>query len=218
MRSKWFHPESRFLWFLSRFLWFLSRFLCCFCQGFCSFFVKVSVVFFQVSVVFVKVSVGFFVKVSVVFVQVSKVFVVFVKVSAFFSRFLWILSRFLWFLSWCAHYLLLDKLSNKIISFVEGRNLFKNSEYWSKPNYMIQNCTLLYSRFLWKSSSSSMLKGMFSEEMLKYNPFIGLKLTIKYQKKVWNMFKVNNENTRTTSLTSFWWFFFLTLNIFHTFF
>ena len=28
-------------------------------------------------------------------------------------------------------------------------------------------------------------------------------------KKVWNMFKVNNKNTRTTSLTSFWRFYYL---------
>ena len=178
MRSKWFHPESRFLWFLSRFLWFFCQSFCGSCQGFCGSCQGFCVVFVKVSVVFLS-------RFLWVFFQVSKVFVVFVKVSAFFSRFLWILSRFLWFLSWCAHYLLLDKFRNKIISFVEGRNLFKNSEYWSKPNYMIQNCTLRYSRFLWKSSSSSMLKGMFSEEMLKYNPFIGLKLTIKYQKKVW---------------------------------
>ena len=31
------------------------------------------------------------------------------------------------------------------------------------------------------------------------------KSTIKTLKKVWNMFKVNNKNTRTMSLTSFWW-------------
>ena len=35
---------------------------------------------------------------------------------------------------------------------------------------------------------------------------------------VWHMFKVNNKNTRTTSITSLWCFFWLALNIYHTFF
>ena len=39
-----------------------------------------------------------------------------------------------------------------------------------------------------------------------------LKVKNKRQKKVWNMFKVNSKDTKTTSMTS------LNLNILHTFF
>ena len=34
------------------------------------------------------------------------------------------------------------------------------------------------------------------------------KSTRKTLEKVWNMFKVNNKNTRTASLMSFWWFYY----------
>ena len=38
----------------------------------------------------------------------------------------------------------------------------------------------------------------------------------QHQKNVWNLFKVNNKDTRTTLLMRFWFFLLLTLNKFHT--
>ena len=46
--------------------------------------------------------------------------------------------------------------------------------------------------------------------------FTCLKFTIKTPEYVSNMFKVNNKDTKTTLLASFWWLL-LALNIFHTY-
>ena len=55
-----------------------------------------------------------------------------------------------------------------------------------------------------KTSENQRFSDVFREYQKKSVSWNGLKSKIEKWKKVWNILKVNNKNTRTRSLTSFW--------------
>ena len=83
----------------------------------------------------------------------------------------------------------------------------KNNERWHfshlNPLKIFQAKILLF----WQLYSEQKMYVMFSVSIY-YNPanIYLFKINNRNRKKVWNMFKNNNKNTTTTSLTSFWCF------------
>ena len=63
-----------------------------------------------------------------------------------------------------------------------------------------------YLRIFYSAFSFIKIKGYYSAGVYQFKVNIGWMFKFKRQNKLWSLFKVNNKDTRTTSLKLFWLF------------
>ena len=63
-----------------------------------------------------------------------------------------------------------------------------------------------YLRIFYSAFSFIKIKGYYSAGVYRFKVNIGWMFKFKRQNKLWSLFKVNNKDTRTTSLKLFWLF------------